>query len=286
MSEHVPASEFPAYESAVAITPQASLLVQRNPGIMTLEGTNTWILRDPSSGTSIVVDPGQADEADDTGPSSQVVDANGPAHLAALIEAAGDVALVLVSHRHHDHYGVAAALREATGAPVRASDPAMCHGAAPLRDGEVLETAGLRLRTLFTPGHTADSTSFVLEDPAGTPAAVLTGDMILGHGTTVVAHPDGVLGPYLESLQALQAVGAVTVLPGHGPVLPSLADVASHYLSHRQQRLAQVRAALVSLGEDATPREVVEHVYADVDEALWPAAELSVRAQLEYLRES
>ena len=33
-----------------------------------------------------------------------------------------------------------------------------------------------------------------------------------------------------------------------------------------------------------TPREVVEHVYTDVDPVLWGAAELSVRAQLEYLR--
>jgi hypothetical protein len=30
---------------------------------------------------------------------------------------------------------------------------------------------------------------------------------------------------------------------------------------------------------------VVAHVYADVDRGLWPAAELSVRAQLDYLRE-
>ena len=33
----------------------------------------------------------------------------------------------------------------------------------------------------------------------------------------------------------------------------------------------------------ATPRAVVERVYADVDRGLWPAAELSVRAQLLYL---
>ena len=38
------------------------------------------------------------------------------------------------------------------------------------------------------------------------------------------------------------------------------------------------------LGEDATARQVVEHVYTDVDEKLWDAAEKSVRAQLDYLR--
>ena len=56
------------------------------------------------------------------------------------------------------------------------------------------------------------------------------------------------------------------------------------YLAHREERLEQVRKALKVLGEDATPRQVVEHVYADVDRQLWDAAESSVRAQLAYLR--
>lgn len=278
-------SSFPAYESTMPVTAQASVLVQRNPGFMTLEGTNTWVLRDPASDRSIVVDPGQADEPDDSGPSRAIVDANAGEHLERLVEAAGDVALILLTHRHHDHYGLADALHEATGAPVRASDPSLCRGAGALVDGEVFEQAGVRLRTLATPGHTADSTSFVLETADGSPTAVLTGDMILGHGTTVVAHPDGVLGPYLESLRALHALGAVTVLPGHGPVLDSLADVTSFYLTHRQERLEQVRSALAALGAGATARQIVEHVYADVDENLWWAAELSVHAQLDYLRE-
>jgi hypothetical protein len=74
------------------------------------------------------------------------------------------------------------------------------------------------------------------------------------------------------------------VLPGHGAELPDAPAAARHYLAHREERLEQVREALRTLGPEATPRQVVEHVYADVDEVLWGAAELSVRAQLEYLR--
>ena len=55
------------------------------------------------------------------------------------------------------------------------------------------------------------------------------------------------------------------------------------YLAHRAQRLEQVRAAVAA--GDRTARQVVERVYADVDQVLWPAAELSVRAQLDHLRE-
>jgi glyoxylase-like metal-dependent hydrolase (beta-lactamase superfamily II) len=168
---------------------------------------------------------------------------------------------------------------EITGAAVLARDPALCIDAGPLVDGSVVEVAGLRLRVLETPGHTADSVSFLVEDPVE--PAVLTGDTILGRGTTVVAHPDGRLGDYLESLERLRALGHLLVLPGHGPVRAQLDQVAQEYIDHRMQRLAQVKAALAA--GDRTPAEVVQRVYADVDPVLWPAAELSVRAQLDYL---
>jgi glyoxylase-like metal-dependent hydrolase (beta-lactamase superfamily II) len=131
---------------------------------------------------------------------------------------------------------------------------------------------------MATPGHTADSLSFVLDD------AVLTADTVLGQGTTVIDSEDGSLGEYLQSLKRLQGLGHRTVLPGHGPDLDDLEAVTSMYLTHREQRLAQVRDALQALGDDATARQIVEHVYTDVDEKLWDFAEWSVQAQLDYLR--
>jgi glyoxylase-like metal-dependent hydrolase (beta-lactamase superfamily II) len=117
---------------------------------------------------------------------------------------------------------------------------------------------------------------------------VLTGDTVLGRGTTVVAHPDGKLGAYLDSLQRLHRLAEAEevhhVWPGHGPVIDDALAALDLYLAHRAERLDQVREALTVLGDAATPRAVVEHVYVDVDPVLWGAAELSVRAQLEYLR--
>jgi glyoxylase-like metal-dependent hydrolase (beta-lactamase superfamily II) len=151
----------------------------------------------------------------------------------------------------------------------------------------VVEVDGLEIRVVGTPGHTGDSLSFLV--PAD--GAVLTGDTVLGRGTTVVAHPDGRLGPYLGSLRRLRGLAeaheADWVWPGHGPVLADALAALEGYLSHRRRRLDQVREAVAELGSDLgdeLPRRVVELVYADVDPALWDAAELSVRAQLEYLR--
>ena len=113
---------------------------------------------------------------------------------------------------------------------------------------------------------------------------VLTADTVLGRGTTVIDNEDGSLGDYLESLQLLHGLGRRAVLPGHGPDLDDLETVAAMYLAHREERLDQVRDALRVLGDDAAARKIVEHVYTDVDEKLWDAAEWSVQAQLDYLR--
>ena len=251
--------------SGGAVTDRARCVLAPNAGPMTLDGTNTWALREPGARRSIVIDPGPLDDG----------------HLAAIHEAADPVGVVLLTHRHLDHSEGARAFAEAAGCGVRALDPAFRLGPEGLGEGDVVEVDGLELRVVATPGHSSDSLSFVL--PAE--STVLTGDTVLGRGTTVVAHPDGELGAYLGSLRRLrdlaESAEVTRVWPGHGPLIDDALAVIEGYLVHRAERLEQVREA-VAAGA-TTPRAVVERVYADVDPVLWPAAELSVRAQLDYL---
>jgi glyoxylase-like metal-dependent hydrolase (beta-lactamase superfamily II) len=241
---------------------------------MTLEGTNTWILRAPDADTAVVVDPGPMLEQ----------------HLRAVLDAVAEygctVSTVLLTHGHFDHSEGAAWFASQANAPVRSVDPAFriptdhAHG---LNEGDVITADDLRIEVLPTPGHTMDSVCFWLPQDG----SLLTGDTVLGRGTSVVAHPDGALGPYLASLESLRAfanspAGVDRLLPGHGPVITDPDKVLSYYLRHREERLAQVRAAVAE--GDTTPEAVVRRVYADVDESLWPAAQLSVQAQLDYLK--
>jgi len=251
-------------------TERVRCLLAPNPSLMTLDGTNTWLVAEPGSAAVIVIDPGPDDES----------------HLqrirAVVAERGQRVAGIVLTHRHIDHSAGAPRLAELTGASVRAVDPSHRLGSEGLTAGDVLDSSGCELRVIATPGHTDDSVC--LHVPADN--VVLTGDTVLGRGTAVIAD-DGSLGDYLDSLERLRALteetGLAALLPGHGPLLADPAGVLDFYLTHRAERLDEVRAAVAA--GDRTPAEIVPRVYAAVDPALWPFAESSVRAQLRYLHD-
>src|ERR1700722_3949143 len=78
-----------------------SRIVAANPGTMTYFGTNTYLI-DTADGV-VVLDPGPEEH---------------PEHVQAILRATGVlIALIVVSHTHHDHVGAVPALQDATGAP-------------------------------------------------------------------------------------------------------------------------------------------------------------------------
>ncbi len=252
-------------------TAAATCQLAPNPSPWTLDGTNTWVLQAPGETAAIIVDPGPSDER----------------HLREVVEQVaardGRITSILLTHGHVDHSEGARRLSELTGAPVRAVDPTHRHGGEGLAAGDVVTAGELELRVIVTPGHSSDSVCFLLPDEG----SLLTGDTVLGRGTTVVAWPDGRLSEYLVSLENLRDLaersGVERILPGHGPILEAPGAILTAYLEHRMARLDDIRDAVA--GGAGSTADVVAIVYANSPRELWPAAELSVRAQLEYLRD-
>lgn len=238
----------------VRLSPLVRVVLAPNPSPMTLEGTNTYLIGERPA---IVLDPGPSDEG----------------HLDRVLAEAGEVALVLLSHRHRDHAAAAGRFAEMAGAPV-AAFPGARGDAIGVADGEEVGTGDARLRAVATPGHSSDHLCFLLIAEG----ALFTGDHVLGSGTTVVAHPDGDMAAYLGSLERIRELGPRRMYPGHGPVIEEPAPVLDYYVRHRLEREGQVLDALEA--GCRTVAEIVARIYADVDPALHPAAALTVRAHL------
>lgn len=269
--------ELPAF-GQMAVVAQLDELVTRvlapNPSPMTLDGTNTYVIGAAGSGEALVIDPGPRDAT----------------HLsrveAVLTERDAEVRSIVVTHHHIDHAQAAAAWGRRFGVAVLAADVAVARpssqhaGRTPdtLRDGQRLSLGHLDIEVVATPGHTRDHLAVRLGS-----GALLTGDHVLGRGTSVVAHPDGDLGAYLASLRRVLELGPDVLYPGHGPALrEDPTAVVRFYTEHRHYREQQLLAGIDELGA-ATPRELVERIYAAVDRRLWSAAEASTRATLAFL---
>jgi glyoxylase-like metal-dependent hydrolase (beta-lactamase superfamily II) len=226
-----------------------------NPGVYTLEGTNTWVV---GEAPSVVIDPGPDDEG----------------HLTEVARTARRVAAVVVTHDHEDHAAGARRFAERVGAPLRSW---RLQGSDHLRDGEAVRGGGVELRAVHTPGHSADHLCFFVSEER----ALFTGDTVLGRGTSFIDPPDGDLVKYLASLERLRDLAPATIYPGHGPVLLDGVAVLQGYVEHRQERERQVLAQLAD--GPKTVDALVATIYAEYPEDVRPLAARSVTAHLKKL---
>ncbi|MHC4829075.1 MAG: MBL fold metallo-hydrolase [Planctomycetota bacterium] len=198
------------------------------------------------------------------------------------------VAVILLTHRHPDHGGGAAALAARHSAPVRAS--ALDSDAysvdrnlqvAPLSDGDTVTAGDITLRVIASPGHTRGGLAFYDEARGW----LYTGDTVLGEGTVVVGPPDGSLRQYMRSLEHLRSLEGLTrLLPGHGDPVDKPQTKITSLLRHRRMRIAQIEGLLAE-----GPRSceaIVETLYkASVPEHLLGLARVSVLGTLGWLVE-
>ncbi|UVK38234.1 MBL fold metallo-hydrolase [Mesorhizobium sp. AR10] len=270
----------PSYGQGVAVSPDVQRVTAKNPSPFTFHGTNSYII---GRETLAVIDPGPDDDA----------------HLQALLDVIANrpVSHIFVSHTHRDHSPLAARLKQHTGAIVLAEGPH--RPARPLRIGElnpldasadtafvpdvaladdtVINGDGWALRTVLTPGHTANHAAFALE---GT-GILFPADHVMAWATSIVAPPDGAMADYMASLDRLIERGDRMLLPGHGGPVSAPRGFMRGLKTHRKMR---ERAILERIrGGDRTIKNMVAAIYRDTDPRLHGAAGLSVLAHLEDL---
>ncbi len=260
------------YGRADDVSPLIRRVIANNPGPFTYLGTGTYIV---GHGEVAVIDPGPDD----------------PAHLEALLAALDGerVSHILVTHHHSDHSPLARALKEHTGALVHGLavkttpeqgeiklEAGYDHFAPDItvHGGETIAGPGWTIEALHTPGHTSNHICYALHEEN----ALFSGDHIMGWSTTVITPPDGDMGDYMRSLQAVKDRRFATLWPTHGPPITEVGPFIDAYAAHRRAREAQIlaeRAAGASRIKDMVPR-----LYAAVDQRLWPAAAHSVLAHM------
>lgn len=262
------------------MSPLIQRVIANNPGPFTFTGTSTFIVGREDRGAGLaVIDPGPADEA----------------HFAALMAAVDGrrVSHILVTHTHRDHSPLAHPFAKAVGAPILAARPPerATHASATLDEeederfqpdtilsgGETIAGDGWTIQAIFTPGHASNHMAFALIDEH----ALFCGDHVMGWSTTIVAPPDGNMSDYMASLDVVIAQDFRTLWPTHGPPVTEPAPFLEAYRAHRLDRETQIFMRVQ--GGDGEIAAIVPTLYAGVDERLWPAASLSVRAHLEKL---
>ncbi|HEY6631021.1 MAG TPA: MBL fold metallo-hydrolase [Rhizobiaceae bacterium] len=270
----------PSYGEPVPIVPRVVRVTARNPSPFTFHGTNSYLVGETELA---VIDPGPANDE----------------HLDALVRAIAGrpVTHILVSHTHRDHSPLAARLSQATGAPVYAEGPhrpaknsptatALDNGAdtafspdISLAEGDLIAGDGWELRTVLTPGHTANHAAFALDDTG----LLFSADHVMAWSTTIVAPPDGSMADYMASLDKLIERGDRLLLPGHGGPVENPQAYLRGLKEHRQ---ARERAILDRLRQgDRSIDALVKAIYRDTDPRMHVAAGLSVLAHLEDLVE-
>ncbi|MCP5067016.1 MAG: beta-lactamase-like protein 2 [bacterium] len=246
---------------------RVTVALGQNPNAFSGPGTNTILLG--TGRPRVLLDPGQGAEE----------------YLPVLEQAMERCGCegfqeIVLTHAHPDHIGGVRQVLDRFGdlkvskRPWPGVDDPYDLELTPIDEGSIIATEGATLRALHTPGHAPDHLCFMLEEER----ALLSGDNVLGVGTTVIPTETGDLAKYMASLERLHSENPACIYPAHGPKIEEGKAKLDEYIAHRHQREQEIVAVLRN--GDAGPMEIVKVVYANYPEALHPAACQSVTQHL------
>jgi glyoxylase-like metal-dependent hydrolase (beta-lactamase superfamily II) len=252
--------------TAMATPDYIGKFTANNPGIMTLQGTNQYIV---GKETGLVIDVALSADSNMDGIIEQA-------------EAMGvkKIEKILLTHIHSDHCGGALALRKRCGAKLgihRSRKGYLGGEDFQYDDNDRISFGDGELHVLHTPGHESGHCCFY----EGGDKVLFSGDNILGYGTAVIHPPDGNMTDYMKTLERLLGFNISLILPGHGPLIGKPEAKIREYIKHRIEREQQVIGAMRA--NRNTIGDITQMIYVDVSPALQRVAEFSVQAHLEKL---
>ena len=239
-----------------------------NGGVFTGPGTNSYLI-----GTEDItlVDPGPKIDA----------------HLSNLLKLGNNkIKRILVTHTHPDHSPGAKVLGDKLNVPlmgrlVAKDDSRQDRTFKPdqtLSHGDTIKTSEYTIEVIHTPGHASNHLCYLVPEEE----TMLTGDHIMNGSTVVIAHPDGSMREYLDSLALLKNYVFNRIAPGHGDFLGDPFAVVDWIIAHRLERESKVVTKLKLLSS-CNSDTLVKEVYDDVDAKLHPIALWSLEAHLKKL---
>lgn len=247
------------------LSPRIIRILGCNPGKMTLQGTNTYIIG--TGRKRLLLDTGEKNKQEYIGELKKV-----------LAEESIVIDNIVVTHWHYDHIGgledVKSILNNGhkSWKYPRSDEKEDVHSINYLNDGQELSVEGASLRVHHTPGHTTDHIVLHLEEEN----AVFSGDCILGEGTTVFED----LYDYMKSLSHILQMNPSIIYPGHGPVIEAPMEKIQQYINHRNMRESQIKEVLSERSNLLTEMEIVKILYKDTPESLYLAAAKNVNQHL------
>lgn len=266
------------------LSPLVTRILGCNPGKFTLQGTNTYLIGKGSE--RVLIDSGEGVQEYTN-------------LMADYVHQLGiEISAVFLTHWHKDHVNGVEPLIQKLGPKINANaiykhkltgdDERYPWKVQPLTDGQIFKGDGFTLTSYHTPGHAADHTVFWLEEEQ----VLFSGDNVLGHGTTIFEN----LKEYLESLKRMLSIidskvpapGVARTYPAHGHYVADSHKKISEYIQHRNDRENEIVKVLeahhqVNGDQPVSARGIVEVIYKNYPQNLWPAAEHGVHLHLQKL---
>ncbi|XP_026737817.1 beta-lactamase-like protein 2 homolog [Trichoplusia ni] len=260
-----------AIPAVTKLTSRIIRILGCNPGPMTLQGTNTYLIG--TGKNRILLDTGDKDV-----PEYQK-------HLAEVVHSEKvNIEHIVVTHWHHDHIGGIENLygsiakqpkiwKHKRNSEDENDDLPKSIPTNWLSDGQEIKVEGATVKVHHTPGHTTDHVVLTLMEEN----ILFSGDCILGEGTAVFED----LYTYMKSLQKILDLKPDTIYPGHGNVVEDPMEKIEYYITHRTHRENQILEALKENAErQMNEMDLVKIIYTETPEHLWPAAAYNVNHHL------